>query len=139
MILEAHADLTVRVSGNSQPRLRLDIAFAEVYVLLRARVYDLYVDALVVSWAYVRSDDDESAVMRGVPYAFIRGETVGRERKLDGAYWGQEEGEKKECSQWPSERRGGGGHVDVCWVFGLVVITSNLLRTQCADGPKLLP
>ena len=103
VILEAHADLALGMRGNSEPGLALDILLAQIYILLRARVHNINVDALAVAWADDGSDDDEGVVVCGVPNTLLGRETVGLEDKFYGMRWAAEcaeDGEEEQQRGW---------------------------------------
>ena len=70
VVLEAHTHLALRVSRNGQPRLTVDILLVQVHVLLRTRVDNLNVDALVVAGPNVRGNNHERVQVGRVPNAF---------------------------------------------------------------------
>ena len=70
VVLEAHTNLSVRVSGDGQPRFAIDILLVQVHVLLRTRVDDFDVDALLGARCDVRGNNQERIHVRRVPNAF---------------------------------------------------------------------
>ncbi len=70
MVFEAYANLSIRVSSDSQPRFTIDILLVQVHVLLRARVDDLNVDALVEARCDVRGNNHERIHVCRIPNAF---------------------------------------------------------------------
>ena len=70
VILEANADFTFGVASNSQSSLLIDILLAEVDVLVRTRVYNFYVHALIDSGPDVCRDNNQLIFVRGIPYTF---------------------------------------------------------------------
>lgn len=61
------------MSRNGQPGLAINTLLTQIDVLLWTAVYDLNVDALCWTGAYVGGDDDEGVGMGGVPDAFCGG------------------------------------------------------------------
>jgi hypothetical protein len=70
VVLEAHTNLFLRVSSDGQPRFTINILLVQVHVLLRTRVDDLNVDALVEARCDVRGDNHERIHVCCIPYAF---------------------------------------------------------------------
>ena len=59
VVLEAHTNLSLRMSSDGQPRFTIDILLVQVHVLLRTRVDDLNVDALIEARCDVRGNNNE--------------------------------------------------------------------------------
>jgi len=70
VVLDTYANLSVRVSSDSQPRFTIDILLVQVHVLLRTRVDNLNVDALVEARCDVRGNNHERIHVCRVPNAF---------------------------------------------------------------------
>ena len=85
MILEAYANLALRVGRDCQPCFAVDALLVQVHVLLRTRVDDFNVDALALTRADVRSDDNKRIHVSSVPNAFCWRVAVGLKDKFDGA------------------------------------------------------
>lgn len=68
---------------DSQPRLGFDILLAQIYVLLRARVHNFNVHALVLARPDVRCNDHESVGVYGIPYTFWRRVPHGLQSEFD--------------------------------------------------------
>lgn len=84
VVLEAHTNLSIRVSGDGQPRFTINILLVQVHVLLRTRVDDLNVDALLEARCDVRGNNHERIQVCCVPNAFRWWVAMGLESKLDG-------------------------------------------------------
>ena len=70
VVLEAYAHLALRVSRDGQPRLAVDILLVQVHVLLRTRVDNLNVDALVDAGPDICGNNHEGVQVGRVPNAF---------------------------------------------------------------------
>ena len=70
VVLEAHTDFSLRVRSDGQPRFTIDILLVQVHVLLRTRVDNLNVDALVEARCNVRGNNNERIHVCRVPNAF---------------------------------------------------------------------
>jgi hypothetical protein len=84
VILEAYANLALHMSRDGQPRFTVDVLLVQVHVLLRTRVDDLNVDALVGAGADVRRNDHERVHVGRVPNAFGRRVAMRLECEFDG-------------------------------------------------------
>lgn len=71
---------------DGQPCLGLDTLLAKINILLRTRVDNFYVRALVRAWPDIGSDDDEGVGMGRVPDTFLRRVTERWKIELDGRY-----------------------------------------------------
>lgn len=85
VVLEAYADLALRVSCDGQPRFTIDILLVQVHVLLRTRVDNLNVDALVGAGSDIRGNNHERIQVCRIPNAFCRWVAMRLECKFNGA------------------------------------------------------
>lgn len=80
---------------DSQPRLRLDAFLTKVHILLRARIDDVDVDALIRTRSNVGCNDDKGTRVCCVPDAFCRWIALCGQGEFNGVYW-EEKGEEEE-------------------------------------------
>lgn len=84
MILEAHANLPLRMRRDGQPGFSVDTLLVQVHVLFGTRVDNLNVDALVGPGSDVRGNNHERIHVGRIPNAFCWWVVLRREGELDG-------------------------------------------------------
>lgn len=99
MILEAHANLALRMGCDGQPGFAIDTLLVKIHVLFRTRVDDLNVDALVGARCDVGGDDHKRIYMGRIPNAFCWRIALCREGEFDGVCGVCEEEDGEECEK----------------------------------------
>jgi len=84
VILEAHANLSLRMGRDSEPGFSADTPLVQVHVLFGTRVDNLNVDALVGPGSDVRSNNHERIHVGRIPNAFCWWVALCREGEFDG-------------------------------------------------------
>jgi hypothetical protein len=109
IILEAHANLALRMGCDGQPGFAIDTLLVKIHVLFRTRVDDLNVDALVGTRCDVRGDNHKRIYVGRIPNAFCWWVALCRESEFDGICGVCEEEDGEECEKhlcWSSWEHG---------------------------------
>lgn len=134
MILEAHANLALRMGCDGQPGFAIDTLLVKIHVLFWTRVDDLNVDALVGARCDVRGDDHKRIYVGRIPNAFCWWVALCREGEFDGICGACEEEDGEECEKhlcWSSWEHG----MDVV----VVAVITKEMYTRRIEGKTRQP